>query len=299
MGFFSRRRNRIIEEEITNALLYSEGFHDTKIHWEAFERFAQEHGGKTDHKADGGHDTEFEMVTNGIEVKVMAFRYPTDGSTSIRVRTLAEVEKEADKFAADFNNIARGGSPKDEVNSSLGMDDDEFLKQDLSQLEAALNEQEESEDEDEDEDEFEEEEVDFDVAEDSEVEDEIRPANGKHIDYYENGQKSWEGSYKDGSPDGKCIKYYENGQKESEWTFKDWPNQDGKATWWYVDGQKQKQGTYKDGLSINTWTFWYENGQKSEQREYKNGKRHGKETWWQPDGKLMGKALWKDGKEVG
>ena len=113
MGFFSRRRNRIIEEEIVNALLYSEGYHDTSIYWEAFEKFAQEHGGKTGHKADGGHDTEFEMVTNGIEVKVMAFMYPMNGKTSIKVRTLAEVKEEADKFAADFAIKARGGRPKD------------------------------------------------------------------------------------------------------------------------------------------------------------------------------------------
>ena len=280
MGFFSNRRNKIIEKEIENALLFGEGYHETKIYWQAFERFAQEHGGTTDKHADGGQDTGFEMITNGIEVKVMAIRDRFNGTADIKVQTLADFKKEADKFAADFAIKARGGIPKDEEIEDEDEDEDEF--------------------EDEDEDEFEEEEeVDFDVAEDSEVEDEIRPANGKHIDYYENGQKRWEGSYKDGKPEGECISYYDNGQKEHEWAFKSWPNKDGKATWWFVNGQKQKQGKYKDGQIIGTWTFWYENGQKSEQREYKNGKRHGKETWWQPDGQLMGKALWKNGKEVG
>ena len=286
MGFFSNRRNKIIEKEIENALLFGEGYHETKIYWQAFERFAQEHGGTTDKHADGGQDTGFEMITNGIEVKVMAIRDRFNGTADIKVQTLADFKKEADKFAADFAIKARGGIPKDEEIEDE--DEDEFEDEDeyetdipsLEELNAKRDE-ELAEVEDEDKDEVE------DVK------------DGEHIDYYENGQKRWEGSYKDGKPEGKCISYYDNGQKEREWTFKSWPNADGKSISWFVNGQKQKQGKYKDGQIIGTWTFWYENGQKSEQREYKNGKQHGKETWWQPDGQLMGKALWKNGKEVG
>jgi hypothetical protein len=39
--------------------------------------------------------------------------------------------------------------------------------------------------------------------------------------WFKNGQKEWEGTYKDGKPDGKNTGWYENGQKEREWNFKD------------------------------------------------------------------------------
>ena len=70
MGFFSNRRNKIIEKEIENALLFGEGYHETKIYWQAFERFAQEHGGTTDRHADGGEDTAFEMLVKKILKKL-------------------------------------------------------------------------------------------------------------------------------------------------------------------------------------------------------------------------------------
>ena len=39
--------------------------------------------------------------------------------------------------------------------------------------------------------------------------------------YYENGQKSYEGTIKDGKPDGLFTSWYENGQKNEEATYKD------------------------------------------------------------------------------
>ena len=52
MGFFSNRRNKIIEKEIENSFLLDGVLLVTNIHWEAFERFAQEHGGKTEKYSD-------------------------------------------------------------------------------------------------------------------------------------------------------------------------------------------------------------------------------------------------------
>ena len=50
--------------------------------------------------------------------------------------------------------------------------------------------------------------------------------DGKMITYkdfvwYENGQKEWEKTYKDGKKDGLWTRWYESGQKESERTYKD------------------------------------------------------------------------------
>ena len=42
----------------------------------------------------------------------------------------------------------------------------------------------------------------------------------KHIEYWSNGQKRIEGTYKDGELDGLSTLWYENGQKKFEGTFK-------------------------------------------------------------------------------
>jgi len=45
--------------------------------------------------------------------------------------------------------------------------------------------------------------------------------DGLHTEWWENGQKKLEVSYKDGKPDGLGIVWYKNGQKKSEVTSKD------------------------------------------------------------------------------
>ena len=65
MGFFSNRRNRIIKEKIKEAIMSSD-YIETNIHWEAFEKFAKEYGGKTDRYSDGGEDTACNISTNEI-----------------------------------------------------------------------------------------------------------------------------------------------------------------------------------------------------------------------------------------
>ena len=80
-------------------------------------------------------------------------------------------------------------------------------------------------------------------------------SDGKSAGWHENGQKRYEGSYKDGKMDGK------------------WTN-------WYDNGQKKNEGSHKDGYSNGKWTGWYSNGQKAYEQSYKDGKRDGKRTEW-------------------
>ena len=68
MGFLSKRRNKIIKEEIEKAYLLKGKLHDTNIYWQAFERFAQEYGGMKDRYADGGQDTAFEMKIHDDDI---------------------------------------------------------------------------------------------------------------------------------------------------------------------------------------------------------------------------------------
>ena len=70
----------------------------------------------------------------------------------------------------------------------------------------------------------------------------------KIMNWYKNGQKMYEGAYKDGKADGKWTRWYEDGQK-METTYKD-GYEDGKWTIWDKNGKKSSEGTYKDGKMI-------------------------------------------------
>ena len=45
----------------------------------------------------------------------------------------------------------------------------------------------------------------------------IDKLDGKWTSWHENGQKSWEGNFKDGHLDGKYTSWYEDGQMEVRW----------------------------------------------------------------------------------
>ena len=49
----------------------------------------------------------------------------------------------------------------------------------------------------------------------------LKDGNGKHILYYDNGQKWSETNYKDGKMDGLSTTWHESGQKEYERNYKD------------------------------------------------------------------------------
>ena len=68
---------------------------------------------------------------------------------------------------------------------------------------------------------------------------------GKGIYYDENGNKLYEGDWKNGNPEGKRIKYYKNGNKEYEGDFKN-GNAEGKGIKYYENGNKEYEGDFKN-----------------------------------------------------
>ena len=58
--------------------------------------------------------------------------------------------------------------------------------------------------------------------------------------------------------DGLYTNWYKNGQKRDELTYKD-GKFDGLYTNWYENGQKRFEGTYKDGELISE-KYWNEEG---------------------------------------
>ena len=90
----------------------------------------------------------------------------------------------------------------------------------------------------------------------------------KYEDYYIHGQKSYEGTYKDGEKDGLFTGWFGNGNKWGEETWKN-GKKDGLSTEWRENGTKKEEGTFKDGKLDGLWTVWYDDGQKKKEETYK------------------------------
>ena len=130
--------------------------------------------------------------------------------------------------------------------------------------------------------------------------------SGKVFKNRMDGEKDFEGSYKDGEKDGLWTDWYENGQKKSERNYK-YGFDIGSWTSWYENGQKKSEGNYKrepgewwrkenswrDGL----WTDWWDNGQKRSEKYYEKNYKIGSETAWYKNGQKKSEVKYKDGQK--
>ena len=100
----------------------------------------------------------------------------------------------------------------------------------------------------------------------------------KYEEYYYNGQKDKEETYKNGELNGLRTGWYENGQKKWEETYKE-GEKDGKWTKWHENGQKKAEGTCKNGKEDGLWVEWFHTGQKHLERNYKDGEEISAKYW--------------------
>ena len=73
-------------------------------------------------------------------------------------------------------------------------------------------------------------------------------------DYFENGQKKYQGNV-------------QNGKKVGEWKF------------YHDNGQVMREGIYKEGAPFDLWTSYHKNGAKEFEGRYEAGKAVG--TWFE------------------
>lgn len=92
------------------------------------------------------------------------------------------------------------------------------------------------------------------------------PENGKHVTYYENGQKAWENHYKNGMKEGLGTAWHDNGQKAGEILWK--TDELVSASVWKPDGTPCPITKIVNGSGIVV--SWHENGKKESERHYKN-----------------------------
>ena len=117
----------------------------------------------------------------------------------------------------------------------------------------------------------------------------FKNGNGTVYHYWDSGQKSYRGKFKEGKQDGVQTSWHENGQKAYEGTYAD-GKENGLHTEWHENGKKWMEVTYKDGeyISDKRWNnkgepdakaippdgvsiSWHKNGQKAMETNFKDG----------------------------
>jgi antitoxin component YwqK of YwqJK toxin-antitoxin module len=90
---------------------------------------------------------------------------------------------------------------------------------------------------------------------------------GEELDFYENGQKKFEGNYKDGKMDGLFVGWHDNGKKGWEVNWKD-DKRDGLVVEWHENGQKKGEATFKDDKPVEgSEKFWNSKGEPVDSKE--------------------------------
>ncbi len=175
---------------------------------------------------------------------------------------------------------------------------------------------------------------------------ESEPHSGWTKKMYDSGQVQALARFKDGKMDGLVTLWHENGQKHFEGTYKDgnlisaksWnskgeevealevsPSENpppsaidfdsleernglfyqnnepysGRVKEMYDSGQVEGLGQAKDGKPDGLQTQWYENGQKQREATFKDGKMDGLMTEWHENGQKSVEATYKDGERHG
>ncbi len=96
------------------------------------------------------------------------------------------------------------------------------------------------------------------------------PYTGKSFELYDNGQKQWEGNWKDGKEEGLFTWWYRNEKKLMGRHYKN-GKKDGLELFWHENGQKKSEGKFKDGKKISV-KFWNSKGEPVESFKEANKK---------------------------
>ena len=82
------------------------------------------------------------------------------------------------------------------------------------------------------------------------------PYNGSAVLTYANGQRKFEGFFKNGLRDGTCVAWYANRKKQREGKFQDGQFYEGFVYWYYADSLALKlRGDYEGGRMVRG-THW-------------------------------------------
>ena len=125
-----------------------------------------------------------------------------------------------------------------------------------------------------------------------------KPYTGRIIDINNDGNIILETNCNRGEINGPWISWYDNGEKEYEGYYKN-GYRDGLWKGWHDSGQLWKEGFYFYDKKEGTWIYWYLNGNKQELKTYRNGKLNGPIKKWYSNGQQKMEGLYKEINEYG
>ena len=120
--------------------------------------------------------------------------------------------------------------------------------------------------------------------------------SGEFTLWYPNGQKSLEGTFKNGLPEGIWKTWYNEGSQRTQVSYTN-GLANGLTTIWDEDGKKSTKYENKEGKLHGFHIIQWANGAK-EERHYENDRMNGVNKKWNKDGKLIEETQYKDGKLV-
>jgi antitoxin component YwqK of YwqJK toxin-antitoxin module len=147
-----------------------------------------------------------------------------------------------------------------------------------------------------------------------------RESDGFYREFYPNGQKFIDGSYRQGRQHGEWSYFFDNGQLQRKVTFQE-GRLHGQWDRFRADGTLAAKHAYEDGVRHGIWqTYdetgkqllqeepyargklngtlkaWYANGKPKLQVEIKDGVRNGRSQQWEENGKMQADVTYLDGK---
>ena len=107
-----------------------------------------------------------------------------------------------------------------------------------------------------------------------------------------------EGFQKQAIEDGNCIEFYPNGNKKKQFTYKE-GKQSGNIRLWSEDGSLLRDFVAENHIANGLYLEYYNNGKASLSVNFRNDTLHGPAAYYHLNGKLSQKGSFEKGKKVG
>lgn len=92
------------------------------------------------------------------------------------------------------------------------------------------------------------------------------------VGWHKNGQKRFEGDFKNNNKQGLWKAWYTNGQQIWEGHFIE-NNMEGQWVFWYTTGKLKAQGNYKHNKKQDIWIYYDRAGKKVQEQQYKDDEK--------------------------
>lgn len=114
---------------------------------------------------------------------------------------------------------------------------------------------------------------------------------------YPNGERIYQGYFRDGMPVGNWKRYHENGNLQAEILYSE-TSDSAFATLYDPEGKRIAEGAYLHEKKTGSWNL-YSGKRRISEEEYLSGVKHGLSKTYYPTGELFEKAEWAYGLREG